>query len=282
MLQTPEPQAGKAIKAIKATEAIEATTGPTSVPLPRGLKSPTVVSMQLAGWMLVACLFLPLCRSCGGSVLRPVEVISTSLSAPGHISSVFDGVTLLAVYCNGALAASVLAISAYRRNPAVLRRAFATQYAISLGLAVVFACLVLADESSSPKRTLVGGLAFIPPLVMAAWWVQSAWRRGDREAAWARLQHLWTFGALVYMHLMCIFATEVLIGYWLTLASLLAMVLAVELARHRMRHDLWDASRPPARIQFTLRSLFLWMTILPLVTGYYRAIELLADWLFPS
>jgi hypothetical protein len=60
------------------------------------------------------------------------------------------------------------------------------------------------------------------------------------------------------------------------------MVVAVELARLRMVHDLWDASHRVERPQFTLRSAFLWITFVPLVIGYYQAIGPFVSWLFPE
>ena len=41
---------------------------------PKGLKSPTVISLQLAGCLVFICLWLPLCRSCSGTIETPINL----------------------------------------------------------------------------------------------------------------------------------------------------------------------------------------------------------------
>ena len=41
---------------------------------PAGLKSPTVISLQLAGWLVFICLWLPLCQGCGRSIETPINL----------------------------------------------------------------------------------------------------------------------------------------------------------------------------------------------------------------
>lgn len=246
---------------------------------PAGIRSPTVVSMQLAGWAVLACLFLPLFRNCSGTVVRPVEELSSAVASPVSTSSLVQAAVLLSVYGNGVLAAGLITISAWLCSRAFWWRSFLFQFAVCLGLAVIFASLVLSEPTPTLTARVSNGLIFIPPLVVASSWVALAIRRGAHELAWARLQHTWTIGALLYVHLMCIFAQQLLFGYWLTMIGLAGMMLAVELARHRMQHDLWDASQPAARPQFTLASIFLWITLIPLAIGYYQVVEPLAKWL---
>lgn len=247
---------------------------------PAGIKSPTVLSMNLTGWLLLGCMFLPLCRSCGGTVVHPIDQLSSAFATPVHANDVGGAVLLLSVYGYGALAALLITLSAWFRSRALWWRSFWIQFALSVTLATVIACLIMI--APPPKERLSNFLAIVPPLAGATTWIAAAIRRGERPLAWARLQHIWTIIALVHLHLLCLFASDRLFGYWLTLVSLLAMVLTVELARHRLDHDLWDASQPVARPRFTLRQVFVWMTLLPLVVAYYQSIRTFADWFFPD
>ena len=42
---------------------------------PGGIKSPTVLSLQVSGWLLFICLWLPLCRGCGGTIETPISAL---------------------------------------------------------------------------------------------------------------------------------------------------------------------------------------------------------------
>ena len=247
---------------------------------PAGCKSPSVIGMQLAGWSVVACFFLPLCLNCSGAVVRPVDAVTDAASNSLTTGEVVHLVTLLGAYGNGALVATLLGLSAYFSSRALWWRAFVWQYAASMTLGTAIVALILFSGQETPKDRLGGALAFIPPLVASAAWVTRAIRRGQHEVAWARLQHTWTIVALFYLHLLCLFSQGLLFGYWLTLIALSGMLVSVELARLRMRHDLWDASQRIPKPQFRLRSVFLWMTIAPLVLAYYRSIDPLTQWLF--
>lgn len=246
---------------------------------PAGARSPTVIGLHAAGWLLLLCLFLPVCRGCNGAIVRPSDGLV--LTPPVHVADVVGCVALLAVYGNGVCIAVLITISGCLRSPTFWWRSFVVQAAISacIGLTIVGAVLV---TSHTPKAWLQQSLVFVPPLVGGITWVGLAFRYADPEQAWARVQHIWTIGAWLNLNLHCILSGALLFGYWVTLFALAGQLFAVELARHRMRHDLWDASHPTRRPQFTLGSLLAWMTILPLIFGYYQAVEPIVEWFFPE
>ena len=247
---------------------------------PRGWKSPTVTSMQLAGWSMLACFFLPLCRNCSGTVVRPVDAVTEAVGSNMTVSELLHTVTLLGAYGNGVLIATLITASACLASRTFWWRAFVIQYAASVTLGTVIACLIVGSSQQSASDRLSNVLMFIPPVVAGALWVRVAMHRGQLETAWSRLQHTWTMVAFFYLHLLCVFSQGVLFGYWLTLLALAGMLISVEVARLRMRHDLWNRSEPVCKPQFSLRTVFLWMTLVPLVVFYYRAIEPFANWLF--
>lgn len=273
-------------------DAVETTSELTSsaqtsarkqrVEKPLGVRSPSILSVHMAGWLLLVCMFLPVCKSCSNTIERPVDGLA--LTPPIEVRDVVRVVTLLSVYGNGVLVATLLTISAYLASPTFWWRAFVIQYTLTVLIGLLFVALVVAQSPGSGTGSvpLENFLSCAPPPIAAALWIGGAIRRQARELAWARLQHCWTMGAFVYLHMLCLFNSQVLIGYWLTLLSLAGLVFAVELARYRMHHDLWDPTRPAGRPQFTLRKIFLWMTFFPLVVAYYQAIEPFCNWLYSS
>jgi hypothetical protein len=243
---------------------------------PAGIASPTIISLHSAGWLLLLCLFLPVCKSCNGTVERPIDALV--VSSPMSTADILYCVTLLSVYGNGVLVAVLLTISAWLLSPVLWWRTFLVQFALTMTIGSVIVGKSVTEATGSDRLEAV--LTFAPPLLAGGLWIGSAIRRRAQEIAWARLQHTWTIGAFLHLQLLCIFNVELLSGYWLTLAALAGMVFAVELGRHRLQHDLWDANRPASRPQFTLRKVFWWMTFFPLVFGYYQSIEPFAKWLY--
>lgn len=245
---------------------------------PAGLRSPTVISLQLAGWLVLVSLFLPTSRGCNGTVIRPVDGISAAWVAPVHVRDIVGAAAVAGLFGCGVSVASIAAVSACLRSPEFWWRGFLAQLAVSLLFASLLACGLLAS-SLKARRIDDDALAIIPPLIGGLAWVGLAMRRGARQQAWARLQHVWAIAALLYLHMLCLFSSQLLVGYWLALVGLVSTAAAVELARYRMQHDLWDASQRVERPRFTLRQLFFWMTFFPLAMGYLQAVGKLASWL---
>lgn len=246
---------------------------------PAGVRSPTVLALHSSGWLLLLCLFLPVCRSCNGAVVRPVD--SLEISSPVQAWDIAGCAVLLAVYGNGVLIAFLLTISAGLRSREFWWRTFRIQFAVTLTVAVTILGLIALDASSL-KDWMGETLSLLPLLGGGLAWIAAALRYDNRQLAWARLQHVWTIGAVFNLHLHCVFSTRLLYGYGVTLVALAGQLFAVELARLRMHHDLWDRSQPPHRPQFTVGGLLFWMTLLPLVFAYYQAVDPVVEWLFPE
>ena len=76
---------------------------------PAGLKSPTVISLQLAGWLVFICLWLPLGRGCGGTIETPIDALKLdSILDFGHLISIC---ILLGSYSNGLLTAVLVGVA---------------------------------------------------------------------------------------------------------------------------------------------------------------------------
>lgn len=244
---------------------------------PEGLRSPTVISLQLAGWLVFICLWLPLGRGCGGTVHTPIDALRLdSITSFGELISIF---ILLGSYSNGLLTAILVSIAAWLVSEKLWRYTFIAQFLISLSIGIVIVVLMLW-HSGSAKELLENCLSSFPVLFGFGLWVGLAMKRKEFQIAWARLQHGWTIAALFYVHLLMLFKSAAMYGYWLTLIGLGGMVIAVELGRYRMQHDLWDASQCVVRPQFTIRRILIWTAFFPIVFSYYRAIEPFCNWLF--
>lgn len=246
---------------------------------PAGVRSPTIVSMQLAGWLVFACLWLPVARGCSGTIERPVDDLSWSGSL--DIQELLVGTLIFGSYANGLIASGILIVATLLRNRRFLWRITQAQFVIALSIGVsLLITTLISDRALRPKTE--GLLTIAPPILGAFVWIILARRQNDRELAWARLQHVWTLVALVMLHLKCLFATQLLVGYWLMLAGLLGLVVAVQVARHRMVHDLFDASVAARRPRFALWQVFVWTTMFALVFGYYSSLDKLLDIMFES
>lgn len=244
---------------------------------PQGLKSPTVISLQLAGWLVFICLWLPLGRGCGGTIHTPIDALR--LDSIDNFGELISSFILLGSYSNGLLTAILVSIAAWMVSERLWRFTFIAQFLTSLSMGIVLVVLMLW-HSGSAKELLENCLYSSPVLFGFGIWVGLATKRKEFQLAWARLQHVWTIAAFFYVHLLMLFKSQVLYGYWLTLIGLGGMVIAVELARYRMQHDLWDASQRVVRPQFTIRRILIWTAFFPVVFSYYRAIEPFCNWLF--
>ena len=237
---------------------------------PAGLRSPTVLGLQTSGWLLFSCLWLPLCRGCGGGPDKiPVQSLQVIPFEAEHLIANF---VLLGSYSNGLFIAFCAALSAWLVSEKLWRACFLTQFFITSGisLAVVGTAML---QSSHGRQLLTNVLVMIPALIGFFAWVGLAIRRQAYQVAWARLQHFWTMISLFLVHGLLIFEGRVLYGYWVTMVALACVVIAVEIASHRMKHDLWDSEAPVVRPQFTIRRILFWTAFFPIVFGYCQAIE---------
>jgi hypothetical protein len=244
---------------------------------PAGLFSPTVMSLTFAGCLVFICLWLPLCRGCGGGA--DVIPISKVQIVPIETEKVIGSSLILASYSNGLLVAISVSIAALWRSEKIWNRFFLSQLVITLGAsaAMIVGAMAYSDSTRDFLETILGST---PAWLGVAAWTGAAIRRHDYPAAWARLQHTWTIITFFFMHLLMIFQGQARYGYWLTLVGLVCQVIAVEVARHRMKHDLWDASSNVVRPQFSIRSILFWTAFFPIVLTYYQTITPFCDWLF--
>ncbi len=244
---------------------------------PAGLRSPTVLSLQVSGWLLFSCLWLPLCRGCGGGPDKiPVQLLRIF---PFEAEHQFANFLLIGSYGNGLLIAILAAVSAWLVSEKFWKACFLTQFFVTSGISIAVVGVAMV-QSSSGRQLLSTVLVTIPALIGFLSWVGLAIRSQEYQVAWARLQHAWTMSAILIVHGLLLFEGRVRYGYWVTMVALLFVVIAVEIARHRMKHDLWDSEAPVIRPQFTIRKILFWTAFFPLVFGYCQAMEALCNWVF--
>jgi hypothetical protein len=244
---------------------------------PAGLRSPTVLSLQVSGWLLFSCLWLPLCRGCGGGPDKlPVQSLRTSPLEAEHQIANF---VLLGTYGNGMFIATCVAFSAWLVSEKFWKGCLITQFFITSGISIAVVVVALV-QSGSGRQLLNTILVMVPALIGFLAWVSLAIRRQAYQDAWARLQHTWTMIGLFFVHGLLLFEGRVLYGYWVTMVALVCIVIAVEVARHRMKHDLWDSEAQVVRPQFTIRKILFWTAFFPIVFGYCQAIEAFCNWAY--
>lgn len=220
---------------------------------------------------------MPLCRGCGGAVDKiPIEALQYPLIEAKHLAPNF---MLLGSYCNGLVVAFYIGLSAWFVSEKLWRTFFFTQLAVTVAvcLAVVGFAMIYSDSIRKLAETILGSF---PALIGVSVWIGIAIRREEYPTAWARLQHAWTIGALFFVHLLMLFQGNARFGYWVTMVGLASLAIAVEIARYRMTHDLWDGSMPSLRPRFTIRNILYWTAFFPIVFSYYQAITPFCDWLF--
>ncbi len=246
---------------------------------PAGLRSPTILGMQAAGWVVLACLWLPINRGCNGSITRPVE--NLRLNPPIQMADIVLLGWMIGCYGNGLMAAMLLALSVIWCGETLWWRAFIAQLTCAGGLCLMTLALNL-NPSNHAKELTQNLLVLVPPMILSWSWIGLAMRYRQRQSAWARLQHSWTLVGLVMLQLQSLFSTKILYGYWVSIVGFVGLTFSIELARLRMKHDLWDRSAPALRPQFTIRGIFFWTTFCALVVGYYGAIGPILSWMFPE
>jgi len=89
---------------------------------PAGLKSPTVISLHLAGWLVFICLGLPLCRGCGGTVQTPIDALN--LDSTTNFGDLISIAILLGSYGNGLLTAILVSVAAWMVSERLWRFTF--------------------------------------------------------------------------------------------------------------------------------------------------------------
>lgn len=245
---------------------------------PVGLKSWTHCGLHVVGWLLVVCFFLPTARGCSGKLIYPVEAVTEIDTA--RVQSILTAVVWVGSYWNHALAACVITACIVLGSKASLRKLTILQFVLGM-LITAAILLVILFSDDSVRSKLRGILSMLPLTVLPAFWIGVAWRRGEFERMWGRMQFTWSVAALVSVHVQCVFSPHVLVGYWLAVVALALSVFFIEASVRRMDHDWFDGNQPARRFQFSIAQLFLWLTFGPLVFGYYQAIDPVVDFFLP-
>ncbi len=231
------------------------------------LCSRTVWSTQTIGWLLLLCVFLPLCDGCDGKTRYPTEALKIPSEAKqiGEWARLF---TIVQIYGNGVLTAVLLTIAALLKSDKFWWRSFWVQFVVSvlLGLLCIGGSV---NEALHWKEAVENGWIHLPPMLSVMVWIGAAIYKNQRTKAWARLQHAWGGAMLVFLFLFCLFASAFRIGFWATLLAIVVQWFVVEMVRGRLEHDLFDRDLTVQPFQYSFRDIFFWSTAIPLVMGYY-------------
>jgi hypothetical protein len=238
--------------------------------------SPTVGWTQLAGWLLLGSMLLPLAEGCDGKNISTASGIQR-LATQDSTFEFLMIIPVLWVQSNVLIWSTVFVVVALVRKLTIARWALRLQLAATVLL--LLACTIWASVDSSTGEILGSILGLGPVVVLSGIWLWYGHRSGDWHLLWSRAQHTWLLTTWIWMQLQCIFIRELLWGYFVTMAIFLVAVIAIETARHRMDHDLIDASIPASKPRFSIKAIFAWITGLALFIAYYQQVGFFTDWL---
>jgi hypothetical protein len=238
--------------------------------------SPTVGWLQLAGWLMLGSLTLPLAEGCDGKVVSTYSTFFRSASTDSIASLGIAG-SVMWIQCNLWLWSVVWMLVGVTRQVTIARALLRVQIGATLLALLAWILWLVATES--PRELLQAFFGLGPVIVLAGWWLRSAHRRKDWPQLWSRVQHIWLLLAWLWVQIQCILVRKLLWGYFAFLIAMAFGVVAIEIARHRWQHDLLDSTAPVGRPQFSLRRTFAWVTGLALFIAYYQQIEILLGWL---
>ncbi len=155
----------------------------------KGWRSPTVLGMNAAGWLVLICFFLPVARGCNNEVLRPIAMVQVSPTSSWE--DIASGMLVIAAYSHGAIVAALLGVVAFCRSDRLSWRLFQCHFGVTVLVSVLLS-LAIASSREAWRDRILGILYIVPPMTAVLFWIALAIWRGDRPLAWARLQHGWT------------------------------------------------------------------------------------------
>lgn len=224
--------------------------------------------MQLAGWLLLACFFVPVAEGCDGKSTVPTNMLNSP--APSDLASIIVIVAVIGAYANGVVWGIVTLVTGAFRSQRIFWAAFGLQCGLTL---LGMLSLLVIEASQGSWRDLLEVLVNCFPLVVyLSICVILPLRRRQFLLAWTRFQQAWLVGVLVWMNLICIFSRTLKWGYPITWLASGLMFVAVLVASGRIEHDLWNSNSPVSKPQFSIRQTFIWTTGLAVVIAYYQLI----------
>lgn len=230
--------------------------------------------MQLAGWLLLACFFVPVAEGCDGKNTVPANIVNSP--APKDLASIIAIVAVVGAYANGVVWGIVTLVSGAFRSQRVFWAAFGLQ--CSLTLLGMISLMVIDAIQGTWRDVLEVSVNSLPLVVYLSICVFVPIRRRQFLLAWTRFQQAWLVGVLVWMNLICLFSRTLKWGYPVTWLASGLMFVAILVASGRIEHDLWNSNAPVSKPQFSIRQTFIWTTGMALVIAYYQLIgRLMSD-----
>ncbi len=225
--------------------------------------------MNLAGWLLLACFWMPVSIGCDGQEQRASDILNASMDTVNE--QVLRSSAILTTYGDGAIWAILLPIVAWSKS----RQLFAVLFKIQLAIMLSLLATILYQDYWN-RQLVEGLLEFLPVLLFVGFFVVRPMIQGQIVYAWSRLQIVAILSVALWLHLACIFSRSLMWGYFVCFLACILMFVAVMVVRHRIEHDLWDSSTPVLKPQFSLKQTFFWSTAIALLLFYYKHVEDLA------
>ncbi len=241
----------------------------------RPITSPTVRNLQISGWVLFICLWLPVAKGCNGVDTYPIDGIFD-----GNLFTSLEGclsrLSVLYAWGHTLFLAVAVAASAILASPAFFRRTFLMQ-ALTFGVLLASNVYLSFKPMTSLYEYTRGFVFWILPLVILVWWTIRPLLSGAFWRGWARFHFLSALYSFAFLNFACLFGTAH-VGYFVGIAALIWHCVAVEIASRRIVHDLWIPETIVAPMQFSITQIFTWMTVPPLVIAYFQVMS----WLLPA
>ncbi len=225
--------------------------------------------MHLAGWLLLACFFVPVAEGCDGKSTVPANILDNP--APLDLASTLVIVAVIGAYANGVVWGIVTLVSGAFRSQRIFWAAFGLQ--CGLTLFGMLSLLVIESIQGTWRDLLEVFVNCFPMVVYLSICVILPLRRRQFLLAWTRFQQAWLLGVLVWMNLICIFSRTLKWGYPITWLASGLMFVAILVGSGRIEHDLWNSNAPVNKLQFSIRQTLIWTTSLAIVIAYYQLIS---------
>lgn len=224
--------------------------------------------MQLAGWLLLACFFIPVAEGCDGNSTVPANILESP--APIDLASIIAVAAVLGAYANGVVWGLVSLVTGAFRSQRIFWAAFGVQCGFTL--LGMLSLLVIEAIQGAWRDLLEVSVNCFPLVAYLSICVILPLRRRQFLMAWTRFQQAWLVGVLVWMNLICLFSRTLKWGYPITWLASGLMFVAILVVSGRIEHDLWNSNAPVKRPQFSIRQTFIWTTGLAVVIAYYQLI----------
>ena len=217
------------------------------------------LSNSLFGWMLLACLWMPLGIGCDKkTILVPAEN-----PLPGAIVVQWP-------YLYGACLGTLLTVIAVVR-PRNLGAWLVPFPFVCLSLLMVMGLYVAYAVNEPQDKLVMAAMLTVPPFLVLLW---AAWplRLGDRLLSASRglcglgVVATWT----IYVNSMFCFVSRFLYGFYVAVVASIGLTVSAWFLYSRGERALSDCKAPHRPVQFRIRTLMMWTLFVAVASAIYQ------------